>query len=67
LIDLNNLSHPSVELQGIFPYCSLDSSVLIVNLYRHPNSKTLSIVTPDGSFFRTRARNLLLRAAEQEI
>jgi len=40
LVDLNHLSHPSVELQAIFLHCSLDSPVLIVNLYRHPNSKT---------------------------
>jgi len=41
LIDLNNLFHPSVELQAILLYCSLDSPVLIINLYRRPKFKTL--------------------------
>jgi len=41
--DLSNLSHPSVELQGILLFCSLDSPILIVNLYRHPNTKTPSV------------------------
>jgi len=43
LVDLNHLSHPSVEFQAISLYCSLDSLVLIINLYRHPNSRTPSI------------------------
>jgi len=42
LADLSHLFHPSLEMQAILLYCSLDSPVLIVNLYRHPNSKTPS-------------------------
>jgi len=40
LVDLNNLSHPSVKLQAILLHCSLDSPVLIINLYRHSKLKT---------------------------
>jgi len=42
-VDLSHLSHLSVEFQAIFLHCSLDSPVLILNFYRHPNSKTPSI------------------------
>jgi len=41
-VDLSHLSHPSVEFQAVLLHCSLDSPVLILNLYRHPNSKTSS-------------------------
>jgi len=40
LVDLNHLSHPSVEFQAVSLHCSLDSPVLIINLYRHSNSRT---------------------------
>jgi len=40
LLDLGNLTHPSIETLAILLYCSLDSPLLIINLYRHPNSKT---------------------------
>jgi len=39
-VDLAHLSHPSVEMQAISLHCSLDSPILIINLYRHPNFKT---------------------------
>jgi len=42
IMDLSHLSHSSLEIQAILLYCSLDFPILIVNLYRHPNSKTPS-------------------------
>jgi len=46
VVDLSGISHPTVEILGVSLSCSLDSPVLIFNMYRHPNSQTPS------SFFR---------------
>jgi len=40
---LNSLAHSSIEFQAILLYCSLDSPILVINLYRHPNIKTSSL------------------------
>jgi len=40
VVDSIGLSHSSVEILGIFLSCSLDSPVVILNVYRHPNSQT---------------------------
>jgi len=45
-IDLTGLSHPTVEVLGISVNCSLDSPLIIINVYRHPNVQT------PFSFFR---------------
>jgi len=39
IVDLN-LAHSSVEFQAILVHCSLDSPILVINLYRHSNIKT---------------------------
>jgi len=39
-MDLSGLAHPSVELQGVLLHCSLDLPILVINLYRHPNTNT---------------------------
>jgi len=46
IVDLSGLSHPSVEISGILVNCSLDSPLIIINVYRHPSAHTPS------SFFR---------------
>jgi len=46
VIDLTGLSHPTVEVLGISVNCSLDSPLVIINAYRHPNVQT------PFSFFR---------------
>jgi len=40
LLDLSNFSYPSIEILAVLLHCSLDSPLLIINLYRHSNSKT---------------------------
>jgi len=42
--DISNVCHPSVEIMGIFLHCSLDAPILIINVYRHPNTNTPSYV-----------------------
>jgi len=37
---LNSLAHSSIELQAVLIHCSLDLPILVINLYRHPNTKT---------------------------
>jgi len=39
-MDFQGLIHPSVEFQGILLHCSLDSPILVINFYRHPNTNT---------------------------
>jgi len=46
VIDISGLSHHSAEVLGISVQCSLDSPVVLLNVYRHPNSFT------PFSFFR---------------
>jgi len=46
IVDLKGLSHPSVEISGISVNCSLDLSLVILNVYRHSNAHT------PFSFFR---------------
>jgi len=36
VVDLHGVSHPSVEILGVSLSCSLDSPVVIFNIYRHP-------------------------------
>jgi len=36
VVDLHGISHPSVEILGVSISCSLDSPVVIFNMYRHP-------------------------------
>jgi len=43
VIDLNGLAHSSIELQAVLIHCSLDLPILVINLYRHPNTKTPSL------------------------
>jgi len=40
VVDINHLSHSSLEMHAILLQCSLDSPVLIINMYRHPNART---------------------------
>jgi len=40
IIDVSRLAHHSVEILGILVHCSLDSPVVLLNVYRHPNSPT---------------------------
>jgi len=47
VIDVSGISHHSVEIQGILVQCSLDSPVVLLNVYRHLNSFT------PFSFFRS--------------
>jgi len=46
VIDVSGISHYSIEIQGILMQCSLDSRMVLLNVYRHPNSFT------PFSFFR---------------
>jgi len=47
IIDVSRLAHHSAEILGIRVQCSLDSPVVLLNMYRHPNSST------PFSFFRS--------------
>jgi len=40
VVDFQSISHPSVEILGVSLSCSLDSPVVIFNIYRHPNLQT---------------------------
>jgi len=42
VVDLHGISHPSVEILGVSLFCSLDSPVVILNIYRHLNLQTPS-------------------------
>jgi len=39
-MDFSGSTHPSVEFQGVLLHCSLDFPILVINLYRHPNTNT---------------------------
>jgi len=40
VVDVSGISYHSAEILGISVYCSLDSPVVLLNVYRHPNSHT---------------------------
>jgi len=43
-VDTSSVFHPSIEIMGILLHCSLDAPILILNVYRHPNTNTPSHV-----------------------